>query len=323
MAESSTPKSRIHIQEVGTRDGFQSEPRFIPMADKIALVDALSLCGLSKIEVTSFTSPKAIPALADAEEVLRGIRRQPGVVYTSLVPNLKGAERAIAAGTDELNLTMSTSETHNLLNLRMTREQSVARLLDVVDLAKGAGVALNVSLSTCFGCPMEGDVPEAVIFGFAERFLDRGVEGISLCDTTGMAHPGQVAALCRAFRARFPQAQVTLHLHNTRGMGLANALAGIEAGVDRFDSSLGGIGGCPYAPGATGNVCTEDLVNMLQAMGHPVDVDLAKLLGAAQSLPGLLGHDVPGQVLHAGRAQDLHPVPASLADIRARALAQA
>jgi len=323
MAESSTPKSRIHIQEVGTRDGFQSEPRFIPTADKIALVDALSLCGLSKIEVTSFTSPKAIPALADAEEVLRGIRRQPGVVYTSLVPNLKGAERAIAAGTDELNLTMSTSETHNLLNLRMTREQSVARLLDVVDLAKGAGVALNVSLSTCFGCPMEGDVPEAVIFGFAERFLDRGVEGISLCDTTGMAHPGQVAALCRAFRARFPQAQVTLHLHNTRGMGLANALAGIEAGVDRFDSSLGGIGGCPYAPGATGNVCTEDLVNMLQAMGHPVDVDLAKLLGAAQSLPGLLGHDVPGQVLHAGRAQDLHPVPASLADIRARALAQA
>jgi hydroxymethylglutaryl-CoA lyase len=323
MAESSAPKSRIHIQEVGTRDGFQSEPRFIPTADKIALVDALSLCGLSKIEVTSFTSPKAIPALADAEEVLRGIRRQPGVVYTSLVPNLKGAERAIAAGTDELNLTMSTSETHNLLNLRMTREQSVARLLDVVDLAKGAGVALNVSLSTCFGCPMEGDVPEAVIFGFAERFLDRGVEGISLCDTTGMAHPGQVAALCRAFRARFPQAQVTLHLHNTRGMGLANALAGIEAGVDRFDSSLGGIGGCPYAPGATGNVCTEDLVNMLQAMGHPVDVDLAKLLGAAQSLPGLLGHDVPGQVLHAGRAQDLHPVPASLADIRARALAQA
>jgi hydroxymethylglutaryl-CoA lyase len=307
---------------VGTRDGFQSEPRFIPTADKIALVDALSLCGLAKIEVTSFTSPKAIPALADAEEVLRGIRRQPGVVYTSLVPNLKGAERAIAAGTDELNLTLSTSETHNLLNLRMTREQSVARLLEVVDLAKGAGVALNVSLSTCFGCPMEGDVPEAVIFGFAERFLARGVEGISLCDTTGMAHPDQVATLCRAFRVRFPQAQVTLHLHNTRGMGLANALAGIEAGVDRFDSSLGGIGGCPYAPGATGNVCTEDLVHMLQAMGHEVGVDLPRLLEAARSLPGLLGHDVPGQVLHAGRAQDLHPIPASLVEIRARALGQ-
>jgi hydroxymethylglutaryl-CoA lyase len=312
----------LFIQEVGTRDGFQNEPRFIPTADKIALIDALSLCGLAKIEVTSFTSPKAIPALADADEVLRGIRREPGVVYTSLVPNLKGAERAIAAGTDELNLVISTSETHNLLNLRMTREQSVARLFEVVDLAKASGVALNVSLSTCFGCPMEGDIPEAVVFGFAERFLNRGVAGISICDTTGMAHPRQVAALCGNFRARFPEAQVTLHLHNTRGMGLVNVLAGIEAGVDRFDSSLGGIGGCPYAPGATGNVCTEDLVHMLQAMGRSMDIDLLRLLAAAGSLPGLLGHDVPGQVLHAGRRQDLHPVPASLAETRARALAQ-
>jgi hydroxymethylglutaryl-CoA lyase len=323
MADASTRKSRIHIQEVGTRDGFQSEPRFIPTADKIALIDALSLCGLSKVEVTSFTSPKAIPALADAEEVLRGIKRQPGVIYTSLVPNLKGAERAIAAGTDELNLTMSTSETHNLLNLRMTREQSVARLLDVVDLAKGSGVALNVSLSTCFGCPMEGEVPEAVVFGFAERFLQRGVEGIALCDTTGMAHPGHVKTLCQRFRERFPQAQVTLHLHNTRGMGLVNVLAGLEAGVDRFDASLGGIGGCPYAPGATGNVCTEDLVHMLEAMGLDTGIDLPRLIVAARTLPVLLGHDVPGQVLHAGLARDLHPVPTSLAEIRARAQAQA
>ena len=312
----------LFIQEVGTRDGFQSESRFIPTADKIALVDALSLCGLAKIEVTSFTSPKAIPALADADEVLRGIRRQPGVVYTSLVPNLKGAERAIAAGTDELNLTMSTSETHNLLNLRMTREQSVARLLEVVELAKTSGVALNVSLSTCFGCPMEGDVPEAVVFGFAERFLARGVAGISICDTTGMANPSQVLTLCRHFRERFPEAQVTLHLHNTRGMGLVNVLAGLEAGVDRFDASLGGIGGCPYAPGATGNVCTEDLVHMLQAMGHSVDVNLSRLLAAARTLPGLLGHDVPGQVVHAGLSSELHPVPPSLEETRARALAQ-
>lgn len=323
MVEPSTAKPRIYLQEVGTRDGFQSEPRFIPTADKIRLIDALSLCGLAKIEVTSFTSPKAIPALADAEAVLRGIRRQPGVVYTSLVPNLKGAERAIAAGTDELNLTMSISETHNLLNLRMTREQSVARLFEVVDLAKASGVTLNVSLSTCFGCPMEGAISEAAVLGFAERFLQRGVEGISLCDTTGMAHPDQVQRLCGNFRARFPQAQVTLHLHNTRGMGLVNALAGIEAGVDRFDASLGGIGGCPYAPGATGNVCTEDLAHLLQAQGHPMDVDLPALLSAARSLPELLGHDVPGQVMHAGRAEDLHPVPASLAAIRERALGSA
>jgi hydroxymethylglutaryl-CoA lyase len=314
---------RLFIQEVGPRDGFQNEAWFISTADKIALINTLSLCGLAKIEVTSFTSPKAIPVLADADAVMRGLRRQRGVVYTALVPNLRGAERAIAAGTDELNLVMSASETHNLLNLRMTREQSVARLLDVVGLAQGAGVALNVSLSTSFGCPMEGAVPEAVVLGFAERFLNRGVAGITLCDTTGMAHPGQVASLCRAFRARFPEAAVTLHLHNTRGMGLANALAGLGEGIDRFDASLGGLGGCPYAPGATGNICTEDLVHMLQAMELAMDVDLAGLLAAARVLPGMVGHEVPGQVLRAGRSQDLHPVPANLAEIRARAEALA
>jgi len=314
---------RLFIQEVGPRDGFQIEDRFIPTVDKIELIDALSLCGLAKIEVTSFTSPKAIPALADADAVMRGIRRIPGVVYTALVPNARGAERALAAETDELNLVMSASETHNLLNLRMTREQSVARLLEVVDLAKGAAVALNVSLSTAFGCPMEGAVPEAVVLGLAERFLARGVGGITLCDTTGMAHPGQVASLCRSFRSRFPDAELTVHLHNTRGMGLANALAAAEAGVVRFDASLGGLGGCPYAPGATGNVCTEDLVHMVQAMGIPVDVDLPRLLAAARSLPELVGHDVPGQVLHAGRSRDLHLAPASLEEIRAQAQVRA
>lgn len=313
---------RLFIQEVGPRDGFQIEPRFIPTGDKIALIDSLSLCGLAKIEVTSFTSPRAIPALADADEVMRGLRRQPGVVYTALVPNLRGAERAIAAGADELNLVMSASETHNLLNLRMTREQSVARLLEVVDLARATGVALNVSLSTSFGCPMEGAVPEAEVLGLAGRFLERGVAGITLCDTTGMAHPGQVASLSRAFRARFPGAEATLHLHNTRGMGLANALAGLGEGIDRFDASLGGLGGCPYAPGATGNICTEDLVHMLQAMGLALEVDLPGLLAAARVLPGMVGHEVPGQVLKAGRSQDLHPTPADLEELRARALAR-
>ena len=306
------------IQEVGPRDGFQIEA-FIPTADKIALIDELSLCGLAKIEATSFTSPKAIPALADADEVLRGIRRQPGVIYTVLVPNLRGAERALAAEADELNLVMSTSETHNLLNLRMTREQSLARLLEVVALTQGTKVALNVSLSTVFGCPMEGAVPEATVIAYAERFLDAGVRGITLCDTTGMAHPRQVEGLCATFIKRFPAAELTLHLHNTRGMGLANALAGVAVGVRRFDASLGGLGGCPYAPGATGNICTEDLAHMLQVMGFETGVDLPRLLGAARRLPALLGHDVPGQVLHAGRSQDLHPVPASLAEIKARA----
>ena len=310
------------IQEVAPRDGFQIESRFIPTAEKIALIDALSFCGLAKIEVTSFTSAKAIPALADADEVMRGIRRQPGVVYTALVPNVRGAERAIAAGTDELNLVMSASETHNLLNLRMTREQSRVRLLEVVDLAKSSGVALNLSLSASFGCPVEGVVPEGEVLRLVEHFLGRGVAGITLCDTTGMAHPGQVTALSRAFRSRFPEVALTLHLHNTRGMGLANALAGVEAGVVRFDASLGGLGGCPYAPGATGNVCTEDLVHMLQAMGHRLEVDLPRLLAAARTLPSMVGHDLPGQVLHAGRSQDLNPAPANLEEIRARAAGQ-
>lgn len=309
----------ILIQEVGPRDGLQIEDRFVPTVAKVELIDALSLCGLAKIEVTSFTSTKAIPTLADADEVMRGIRRVPGVVYTALVPNLRGAERALAAGTDELNLVMSASETHNLLNLRMTREQSVARLGEVVDLAKGAGAALNLSISTAFGCPMEGPVAPATVLDLAARFLDRGVGGITLCDTTGMAHPRQVAALSGAFQTRFPKAELTAHLHNTRGMGLANALAALEAGVTRFDASLGGLGGCPYAPGATGNVCTEDLVHLFQAMGFPVAVDLPRLLAAARSLPELVGHDVPGQVMHAGRSQDLHPVPDELAEIRARA----
>ncbi len=165
-------------------------------------------------------------------------------------------------------------------------------------------------------------MPAAVVLDLAERFLTSGVGGITLCDTTGMAHPAQVAALCRTFRGRFPEAVATLHLHNTRGMGLANALAGVEAGVDRFDASLGGLGGCPYAPGATGNVCTEDLVHMLQAQGHSTGVDLARLLAAARTLPSLLGHDVPGQVMHSGPSQELHPIPASLAEIRARAETQ-
>lgn len=320
MFETAGARKALFIQEVGPRDGFQIEARFIPTADKIALIDALSGCGLAKIEVTSFTSPKAIPALADADEVMRGIRRQPGVVYTALVPNLRGAERAIAAGTDELNLVMSASETHNLLNLRMTREQSVARLLEVVALAQDSGVALNVSLSTAFGCPMEGEVARDTVLTLAETFLAKGVRGITLCDTTGMAHPCQVGGLSAAFRSRFPGAELTLHLHNTRGMGLANALAALGAGVVRFDASLGGLGGCPYAPGATGNVCTEDLVHMCQAMGHPLGVDLERLLAAARTLPALVGHDAPGQVLHAGASWDLHPVPGDLEAIRARAL---
>ena len=313
---------RIYMQEVGTRDGLQMEQAFVPTEDKIALVNALSAAGLAKIEVTSFTSPTAIPALRDAEIVMREIERRPGVVYTALVPNLRGAERAIESKTDELNLVMSVSETHNLANLRMTRAQSFASLAQVVGMAQAANVEVNVSLSCVFGCPMEGDVAEAEVFGLVQRFADLGVGGITLCDTTGMAYPSQVAHTTAAARARWPGMDFTLHFHNTRGMGLANVLAAIDAGADRFDASLGGLGGCPYAPGASGNVCSEEIVHALDCMGYGTGVDLAQLVAAAQQLPALIGHDIPSQIAKAGPRLYLHPVPADFEAIRQRALAR-
>ena len=313
----------IVMQEVGTRDGLQMEAAFVPTEDKIALVNTLSDAGLGKIEVTAFVSPQAIPALRDAEIVLREIRRRPGTVYSALVPNVRGAERALDARTDELNLVMSVSETHNLANLRMTRAQSFKGLAEVIALVRGSPAVVNVSLSCCFGCPMEGDVPAEVVMDWAARFVDLGVHGITLCDTTGMAYPSQVAALTAAFRARWPDTEVTLHFHNTRGMGLANVLAAIDAGADRFDASLGGLGGCPYAPGATGNVCTEEVVHALELMGYATGVNQDLLLEAAGRLPALIGHDVPSQIVKAGRRLDLHPVPADFEAIRSRALARA
>ncbi len=313
---------RVHIQEVGTRDGFQSEGVFVPTEEKIALVDALSLTGLSKIEVSAFVSPQAIPALRDADEVLRRIRRYPGVVYTALVPNRRGALRALEAGVDELNLVMSASESHNLTNLRMTRAHSFRALAEVAREAQSAGRAFTISLSCSFGCPMEGDVPQADVLDWVARFLDLGASGVTLADTTGMAHPGQVAQLTRAISEGWPAAELSLHFHNTRGMGLANVIAGIDAGATRFDTALGGIGGCPYAPGATGNVCTEEVVHALELMGFATGVDLPRLLVASRRLPRLLGHDTPSQIAKAGCRLDLHPVPPEFDAIQARARAR-
>jgi len=314
---------RIHMQEVGTRDGLQVEQAFVPTADKIALVDALSRAGMAKIEVTAFVSPQAIPALRDAEQVLREIERVPGVVYSALVPNVRGAERAIEARADELNLVMSASESHNLANLRMTRGQSFRALAAVAAIARQAGTAVNVSLSCSFGCPMEGDVPQATVLDWCARYVDElGARGVTLCDTTGMAYPTQVVQLVRAFRARWPGTELTLHFHNTRGMGLANVLASVAAGADRFDASLGGLGGCPYAPGATGNVCSEEIVHALALMGYDTGVDLPALIDAARRLPALVGHDIPSQIVKAGRRLDLHPLPADFDAIRQRALAR-
>lgn len=314
---------RIRMFEVGTRDGLQAEAAFVPTEDKIALVNALSRAGMAKIEVTAFVSPKAIPALSDAEIVLREIERVPGVAYSALVPNVRGAERAIDARADEMNLVMSASESHNLANLRMTREQSLRGLAEVASLARQAGVAVNVSLSCSFGCPIEGDLAESEVFAWCGRFVDEiGATGITLCDTTGMAYPGQVARMVREFIARWPGTDLTLHFHNTRGMGLANVLASIDAGARCFDASIGGIGGCPYAPGASGNVCSEDIAHALELMGYDTGIDTPALMAAARRLPALIGHDTPSQIAKAGRRLDLHPVPADFEATRARALAR-
>ena len=311
--------TRLFINEVATRDGFQMESRFIPTEDKIALIDRLGGLGYAKIEVTSFTSAKAIPALRDGEEVMNRIARRPGVVYTTLVPNVRGAQRALESRIDEFNIVMSASETHNLANLRMTREQSFAQLADVIGLAKHAGVPVNVSLSCVFGCPMEGEVPLAAVRGWIDRFAALNVQGITLCDTTGMAYPTQVGEICEAVMASHPALEWTAHFHNTRGMGLVNTVAAVEAGIRRLDMSLGGIGGCPYAPGATGNVATEDVVHMLQCMGYDTGMDLAGLVGTAVALEALLQHDLPAQVSRAGHRLTRHVPPPDFNDIVARA----
>jgi len=305
----SQPRPRLYLHEVAPRDGFQNETRFVDTDAKIALLDELGACGFAKIEATSFTSPRAIPALRDAEEVMHRIRRHPGVVYTVLVPNLRGVERALSCHVDEVNLVMSVSESHNRANLRMTREQSFEQLSRVIAEAAKTPVAINVSLSTVFGCPMEGDVATDDVLRWIARFTDLGVHGITLCDTTGMAYPRQVRSVCEAARDAVGALPLTLHFHNTRGMALANTLAALDAGIDRFDASLGGLGGCPYAPGATGNTCTEDLVHMLELNGYDTGVDLRRATRAAAALPALIGHDVPSQLVKAGQRLDLHPMP--------------
>ena len=303
--------TRLFVNEVAPRDGLQMEKRFVPTHEKIAFVDALSDCGFAKIEVTSFTSPRAIPALSDAEIVMREIRRVPGIVYTALVPNLRGMERAIESRVDELNLVMSCSESHNVANLRMGRAQSLAQLLEIVREAGHGGVLCNVSLSCAFGCPFEGEVAVDEVARIALALIAGGAAGITLCDTTGMADPSGVRRLLDRMRGVLSVDATTIHLHDTRGMGLANALAALEAGATRFDASCAGLGGCPYAPGASGNVGTETLVHMFECMGHATGVDLARLLRVAARVPNLVERPLVNALLMAGTRGQLHPLPAS------------
>lgn len=301
--------TKIEINEVAPRDGLQIEAQFVPTEAKIRWIDTLSSTGVRRIEATSFTSPKAIPNLRDASDVVSGIQRREGVDITVLVPNLKGTERALACQVDEINLVMSASHGHGLANLRMTPEQSLVQFATIVDACQGSGVFINASLSTTFGCPFDGEVPEARILTLVEQLIGLGIQGVTLCDTTGMANPAQVRRLCDAVLERWPATPFTLHFHNTRGMGLANALAAWQAGITRFDASLGGLGGCPFAPGASGNVCTEDLVHMFEEMGVDTGVNLDALLDVAATLPDLIGHDVPGQVVKAGKSSRRYAMP--------------
>lgn len=308
----------VQVNDVVMRDGLQIEALFVPTETKIAIINRLSRTGLRQLEVTSFVSPAAIPALRDAETVMREIQRAPGVRYAALVPNRRGAERAFESGVDEINLVVSASETHNLLNTRMARAQSLDALSAIVRDAAGRS-ATCLSISTAFGCPLEGEVPWDAVLAIGDRLVEAGVNAITLCDTTGMAHPLQVLRHCQGLRERWPGVAITLHFHDTRGMGLSNVLAGLAAGIDRFDASLGGLGGCPYAPGATGNICTEDLVHMLHAMGCSTGVSVPALVACAGDLAQAVGHELPGRVLKAGELTQRAPLPPALQAIAERA----
>lgn len=299
------------VQEVAPRDGLQIEPVWVDTDDKVALIDGLSGAGFTRIEAGSFVSPKAIPALRDGEQVFGRIRRAPGVVYVALIPNLKGAQRAVLAGADELNLVLSASDSHNRANMGMGRAQSLAAFADIVAYTAGLDRApsLNGTVATAFGCPFEGGIDEDGVLALVERYLALGMGGVTLADTTGMANPRQVGRLVRRVLERVPAGALTLHFHNTRGLGLANVLAAYDAGARRFDAALGGLGGCPFAPGASGNICTEDLVNLCDEMGIATDIDLPLLISLSRGLPALLGHETAGQVAKAGRNCDLHPLP--------------
>ncbi|MEO8740075.1 MAG: hydroxymethylglutaryl-CoA lyase [Casimicrobiaceae bacterium] len=305
--------NRIFIHDVVARDGLQIEPAFVPTERKIELIDLLSSSGMAKIEATSFVSPKAVPNLRDAAEVMAGIRRNPAVTYVALVPNARGAERALAAAVDEIVLVVSVSETHNRANVRRSVAESFAGFGEVFDVVRGSKLSVVGALATSFGCPFEGVIPEQQVLDAVARYVDLGVSGVTLADTTGMANPRQVEALVGKVRARWPDLELALHFHNTRGMGLANVLAGLAAGVARYEGCLGGLGGCPFAPGATGNICTEDLVHMLQAMGYDTGVDLDALLAASRRLGEIVAHELPGQVVKSGKSTDLHRPPPTVA----------
>ena len=290
---------RMSLREVGPRDGLQNEDP-VPTEAKVALIDLLSRTGVERIEAVSFVHPRAIPQMADAAEVWSSIARAPDVRYSALVPNLVGAERALDAGFTEIEVVVSASDTHNRENVNRSTEESLDDIARIIDTAHGRGATVQAIVSTAWGCPYEGEVPVERVLSVAQRAVRDGADALSYGDTTGMATPSRVTRLVGETRSAMPDVPLNLHFHNTRGTGLANVLAALQLGVSDFDASVGGLGGCPYAPGASGNIATEELVHMVEDMGVATGVDLEAMIAAAAEAERIVGRTLPSQVLRAG-----------------------
>jgi hydroxymethylglutaryl-CoA lyase len=287
---------QVSIREVGPRDGLQNEQP-VPAQDKVALLDAVSATGVSRIEAVSFVSPRAIPQMADAEGVWLAAHKEPGVRYSALVPNERGAQRALSAGFTEIEVVVSASDTHNRRNVNRSTAESLDEITALIGEIHTAGGSVEVIVATSFGCPFEGDVSPDRVAGIVGRVLADGADRVAYGDTTGMATPRRVRDLLGAVPREVP---TLLHFHNTRGTALANVLTALELGISEFDASVGGLGGCPYAPGATGNVATEELVHMVHDMGLETGIDLDRLIAAAALAERIVGRTLPSGVLRAG-----------------------
>ena len=307
--------ARVDVYEVGPRDGLQNELRIVPLEGKLRLIAALVAAGERRIEATSFVSPRWIPQLSDAEEVLQQLPRVPGVTYSALVPNLRGLDRARAAGLGEAAVFISASETHSKKNINKSIAEALSVAGDVTRGALAAGMRVRAYLSVVWGCPYEGPVALDRVVDLCRRLAEMGIYQLSLGDTIGVGVPNQTEEILSAVTRHVPVEKLALHLHDTRGLALANALVGLSAGVTTFDASIGGLGGCPYAPGAAGNLATEDLVNMLQRMGVETGIDLGKLVEAGEVAQELIGRKLSGKFLQAAlgerdRAQARRRAPA-------------
>ncbi|MGJ7919768.1 hydroxymethylglutaryl-CoA lyase [Neobacillus sp. LXY-4] len=289
----------VTIKEVGPRDGLQNEKVFISTEDKIAWINQLSETGLKHLEITSFVNPKWIPALSDAVAVTTGITRVPGVTYTALVPNQQGLERALAANIDEVAVFMSASETHNLKNINKSIDKTFPILKELVQDSIAAGKLTRGYVSTVFGCPYEGSVDIEQVIRVSESLFEMGIDELSLGDTIGVANPKQVEQVLEVLLQRFPTEKIAMHFHDTRGTALANILVSLQMGITTFDSSIGGLGGCPYAPGASGNVATDDLIYMLDGMGIQTGINQEKLLNSSRFIQEKIGRPLPSKSLQA------------------------